>query len=139
MIEVLIAILVVALGVLSISRLQTNMIRANQSALLRSEASFQVYNMLDRLRSDRQAALNGVYDRDFADPRPSATACDALPDYVGLTLPVNETMEWLCAVETLPLGQGAITTNGNTITVSVQWDDSRGQEAAEVFTTVSEL
>ena len=139
MIEVLIAIVVVALGVLSISRMQTSMVRANQSALLRSEVSIQVYNMLDRLRSDRQAALNGVYDRGFDDARPSTTACEDLPDYVNLTLPVNETMEWLCALEKLPAGAGSIDTSGTIVTVAVRWDDSRGEEAAEVFTAVSEL
>lgn len=139
MIEVLIAILVVALGVLSISRLQTNMIRANQSALLRSEASFQVYNMLDRLRSDRQAALAGAYDRAFGDAKPSATPCANIPNYGSLTLVVNETMEWLCALDNLPLGTGSIATNGNIITVAVRWDDSRGDQAAVEFSTVSVL
>ena len=139
LIEVLIAIVVVALGVLAISRLQTNMIRANQSALLRSEASFQVYNMLDRLRADRQAALAGAYDRGFATARPSAADCVDIPDYVALTLVVNETMEWLCALDNLPAGAGAIAINGTIATVTVRWDDSRGQEAPVEFSTVSVL
>lgn len=139
LIEVLIAIVVVALGVLAISRLQTNMIRANQSALFRSEASFQVYNMLDRLRADRQAALAGAYDRGFATARPSAADCVDIPDYGALTLPANETMEWLCALDNLPAGAGSIAVNGVIATVTVQWDDSRGQEAAVEFSTVSVL
>ena len=84
MIEVLIAIVVVALGVLAIIRMQTNMVQANQSALLRSQATLLVYDMTDRLRVDRQNAINGLYDRAFDDDAPAAG-----------TLAGDETIEWL--------------------------------------------
>lgn len=129
MIEVLIAIVVVALGILAIIRMQTNMVQANQSALLRSQATLLVYDMTDRLRVDRQNAIAGVYDRAFDDAAPTAG-----------TLPANETIDWLNRIDdVLPLGEGAIESNGNVVTVSVRWDDSRGDEGLEVFATVAEL
>ncbi|EAQ95818.2 type IV pilus modification protein PilV [Congregibacter litoralis] len=129
MIEVLIAIVIVALGVLAIARLQTNMVRFNQSALLRSQASLFVYDLTDRMRADLQGAIDGDYNRDFA---------DAIP--VGGTLPADELAEWLTRIgERLPNGQGAVATAGDTITVSVRWDDSRGEEAVEVFSSTQQL
>lgn len=129
MIEVLIAIVVVALGVLAIIRMQTNMVRANQSALLRSQATLLVYDMTDRLRVDRFNASAGTYNRGFDDAVPA----------VG-SLPGRETAEWLTQVtETLPDGAGAIATNGMQITVSVRWDDSRSEQAVQIFSTSAEI
>ncbi|TCO76308.1 type IV pilus modification protein PilV [Chromatocurvus halotolerans] len=129
MIEVLIAIVVVALGVLAIIRMQTNMVRTNQSALMRSQATLLVYDMTDRLRVDRQSAIDGLYNRGFDDAVPG-----------GGTLLANETAEWLARVaEYLPQGAGAIASNGNLVTVSVRWDDSRGEQPAQVFSTSAEI
>lgn len=129
MIEVLISIVVVALGVLALARLQTNMVQSNQSALLRSQASLFVYDMTDRMRADLQGARDGLYNRGFG---------DAIPG--GGTLQGAEIANWLTRVgERLPNGQGAIATNGDLVTVSVQWDDSRGDQPAQVFSATQQL
>lgn len=129
MIEVLIAIVVVALGVLAVARLQTNMVRFNQSALLRSQASLLVYDLTDRMRADLQGAIDGLYNRDFTDALPGTG-----------TLQAAEVTEWLTrVVERLPNGEGAVATNGNFVTVSVRWDDSRGEEGLQVFTANQQL
>lgn len=129
MIEVLIAIVVVALGALAVARLQTNMVRFNQSALLRSQASLLVYDLSDRMRADLQGAIDGLYNRDFTDPVPA-----------GGTLQADELAEWLTRIgERLPQGQGAVATAGDAVTISVRWDDSRGEEALEVFSVTQQL
>ena len=129
LIEVLIAILVVALGVLAIARLQTNMVRFNQSALLRSQASLLVYDLTDRMRADLQGAIDGLYDRGFTDALPGTG-----------TLQAAELTEWLTRVdERLPNSEGAVATNGNFTTVSIRWDDSRGEEGLQVFTLTQQL
>jgi type IV pilus assembly protein PilV len=97
--------------------------------LLRSQASLFVYDLTDRMRADLQGAINGDYDRDFTDAVPG-----------GGTLPADELADWLTRIdERLPNGEGAVETNGNTITVSVRWDDSRGEEAVEVFSATQQL
>lgn len=129
MIEVLIAIVVVALGVLAVARLQTSMVRLNQSALLRSQASLLVYDLTDRMRVDLQAAVDSLYDRDFDDDLP-----------VPGTLQAAELTDWLARIdERLPGGEGAVATDGNFVTVSVRWDDSRGEEGVQVFTVTQQL
>jgi len=130
LIEVLIAIVVVALGVLAIIRMQTNMVKANQSALLRSQATFLVYDMADRLRVDRQSAITGLYDRAFDDELPAD----------GVSVEGTETRDWLVRIaDVLPAGEGAVVSNGVQATVSVRWDDSRGDQALEVFSMTTEL
>jgi len=129
LIEVLIAILVVALGVLGVARLQTSMLRSNQSALLRSQASLLAYDLSDRMRADIQAARDGLYNRDFTDALPSSG-----------TFQDDELAEWLTRVdERLPEGEGAVATAGDSVTISVRWDDSRGEEDAEVFAITQQL
>ena len=129
MIEVLVAIVLVALGVLAISRMQTNVVRANHSALLRSQASLLVYDLVDRMRVDRENAIAGVYNRAYTDSAPTAG-----------TLAGDELGEWLTRVgEQLPAGQGQVTQNGDRITVAVRWDDTRGEEALQEFATSTQL
>lgn len=130
LIEVLISIVVVALGVLAIIRMQTSMVQANQSALLRSQATFLVYDMADRLRVDRESAITGLYNRNFDDEMPSA----------GVSVVGTETRDWLERIDdVLPAGEGAIASNGNQVTVSVRWDDSRGEQVLEEFSMTTEL
>lgn len=129
MIEVLIALVVVSLGVLAISRMQTATVQANQGALLRTQASLLAYDMVDRLRADRVAALAGEYDHALGAAAPG----DA-------SLPASEVTDWLSDLQAyLPAADGAIVRRGDVIEVSVRWDDSRGEVAPQIFATATEL
>jgi type IV pilus assembly protein PilV len=129
MIEVLIAMIVVAVGVLGISRMQITMLRNNQSALLRSQASLLAYDVIDRMRADRQSALAGAYNHPLGDAAPSAS-----------TVPSAQLSDWLESIDTtLPSGVGGVALNGNVVEVTIRWNDSRGQDAPLVFTTAVEL
>ncbi|EED31051.1 type IV pilus modification protein PilV [gamma proteobacterium NOR5-3] len=129
MIEVLIAMVVVAVGVLGISRMQVTMLRNNQSALLRSQASILAYDMIDRMRADRQGAIAGDYDHTLGDTAPGTA-----------TVAAAQLSQWLTTLDsTLPAGDGGVSRNGQVVQVTVRWNDSRGQEAPLVFTTAVEL
>jgi len=129
MIELLIALVVVAIGVLGVSRAQLAMVKANHNALLRAHANTLAYDMSDRLRADRVAARAGAYDRTLDDGVPTGTTLTAL-----------ELADWLGALATtLPDGTGGIARAGDNLIVTVRWDETRGQGAAQVFTVVTEL
>jgi len=51
MIEVLVAVLVLAIGLLGVAALQTNALKNNQSAFQRSQASMLAYYMMDAMRA----------------------------------------------------------------------------------------
>lgn len=130
MIDVLIVIVVLAVGALAISRMQLEQLRANQSALQRSQVSILAYELVDIMRTDRQSALAAAYDRDFGDARPATVT----------PLANAELTRWLDALEArLPGGDGEVSTTGNTVTVSVRWLETRDPAAPTTFTAVSGL
>lgn len=128
LIEVLIAVLVMSIGLLGIAALQTTTVQFNRGAYLRSQATSLAYDIADRLRANRAAALNGDYDVDFADPAPDCAAPD------GDDVVEQDLSAWSMALAcTLPLGNGAIAVADGIATISISWDETRGQQAAETF------
>lgn len=115
LVEVLIAVLITATGVLGAAALQLNSVKFNQSANTRSSAVFLVNDMTDRLRSNRGLALIGSYD----------LAMDAgIP--TGDTINLIDQREWLTELALrLPSGDGSIARDGSTFTITVQWNEIR--------------
>lgn len=62
LLEVLIAVLVLAIGMLGMAALQAVTIKNSNSASARSLGVIQVYSLFDTLRLNRAAATNGVYN-----------------------------------------------------------------------------
>ncbi len=115
LIEVLIAVLITATGVLGASALQLNSVKFNQLANVRSTAVFLANDITDRMRANRAKALIGEYDLAIDAEAPT-----------GDTITEVDLREWLSELEQrLPGGDGSISRNGNALTVTVQWDESR--------------
>jgi type IV pilus assembly protein PilV len=131
-IEVMVALVILAIGLLGIAGLQLASLQHNHSAALRSNAIALCYDALDRMRANRDAASTGEYTTGFADPAPG-----------GASIAAQDLQEWKALLASLPSGAGEISSaaaGGRLLfTVTVQWDDSRGAEAAEQFQVVSEL
>src|SRR5690606_37396381 len=103
LIEVLIAVLVMSIGLLGIAALQTATVQFNRGAHLRSQATSLAYDIADRMRANRAAALADAYDVVFADPAP---ACGAP---AGDTVAEQDLSAWQMALAcALPLGNGQI-------------------------------
>lgn len=122
MIEVLVAVLVLAIGLIGLASLQGVSLQFNNSAYLRSQATNLAYDMADRVRANRRAALTtGAYDLAVVDPTPA-------PGTVAET----DLNEWRTALQNnLPVGTGGVevTLPGENLTIVVCWDDSRGAGA----------
>jgi type IV pilus assembly protein PilV len=128
LIEVLVALVVLSVGLLGLAALQSNAIEFNHDAYLRSQATILAYDIADRIRANRQAAVNGDYNSVFATTLP---ACNAA---VAGTVVQQDIDAWRRAlVCALPVGNGQIDWNNGTeiLTVTVRWDDSRGAIPAE--------
>lgn len=127
LVEVLVALLVLSVGLLGLAGLQLSGLRGNHSAYLRSQASVLAYDVIDRMRANRSAAMNGDYDLVFDE------ASD-LPDTSGSpTQAALDLAEWGATVlNTLPGSQASVDIDGsNIVTVSVQWDDTRADRATD--------
>lgn len=114
LLEVLVALVVLSLGILGVSGLITVSLKNGHSAMLRAQAAQHAYDMLDRMRVNRSAALNGKYDLAMAAPAPT-----------GSTLEDKDRAGWLAALATLPEGDGEISVGADgKATVKVQWDEA---------------
>ena len=123
LIEVLIALVVFSIGLLGLAGLQTLSLRFNTSAYYRTQATALANGLADRMRANREGALNGSYTADFDDPPPD---CDPAADDGGT--PADDLAAWRNALACqLPLGTGAVASNDNVFTITVQWDDSHGE------------
>ncbi|MBN1238034.1 MAG: type IV pilus modification protein PilV [Gammaproteobacteria bacterium] len=134
LLEVLIALLVLSLGLLGLAALQAATVEFNHEAYLRSQATNLAYDMADRMRANRQAALNGDYSVAFANPAP---ACG---NAGGASVAARDIAAWHGALAcTLPAGNGRIQVANGTVTIEVRWDESRGAEAPEMFEMATAL
>lgn len=130
--EVMIAVLILAVGLLGMAGLQGTGIRNNHSAYLRSQATIFAYDIIDRMRVNRPTALGGSYALAWADtPAAPGTNCHANA-CTGVEFAAFDLFEWTQTLANeLPSGDGSITSlnvGGRTIfRVIVRWDDTRGQ------------
>jgi type IV pilus assembly protein PilV len=135
--EVLIALVVLSVGLLGLASLQTNTLKFNQGAYLRSQATNLAYDLADRMRANRAAAITNAYDGvDYATTLPDCNPAGV----AGASVAERDISAWRIAlVCALPLGNGSIDTNGRSVTISVRWDESRGTGALEEFQMVTSL
>lgn len=114
LIEVLVALLVLAIGLLGLAALQAQGLRFNHDAYVRTQATHLAYDIIDRMRANPTSAA--AYTA--ADP---AAGCNPTTATV--------TMDLSCWYETLglalPGGDGLISANGtaNFFDVTVRWID----------------
>lgn len=142
LLEVLIAIIVLAFGLLGFALLQTANVRFVQSANYRTQATNLAYDLLDQMRSNRfQSAW--YTDATFSANTVTVSGCSR-PLGADLAITSNIT-RWKCQV-VQALGEGASATvlnaNGQ-VTVGISWGDQRwdasNPDAKTTFTLVSQL
>jgi len=135
LLEVLIAVLVLAFGLLGIAGLLFGTLKADTSSTMKQQAVQLAYDAVDRLRANQNAAKSGHYDVDNrttsgtpsypSAPTPDCASANCSPTQLA----AFDTWYWLAKeIKPLPMGSGAIVTEAsgrNTlVTVTVQWDDS---------------
>lgn len=131
LVEALVALLALSIGLLGVAGLQLTGLRSNVSAAWRTQATYLSYDILDRIRANRDArtAYATVYG--------ATSVCD------GTSVTICDLAQWkanLAAV--LPGGDGAVTVGGtdNTVvTVTIRWNDSRIAGDNLVFTMRSRI
>lgn len=131
MIELLVAIVVLALGLLGFALLQTMSLRFAQSANYRTQATNLAYDLLDQMRANRfQAAwYSGTAGANFTDGEAVRAACvdDDWPHPVGTVTVAQSIERWQCqVVDTLgPSANATITHVNGVVQVSISWGDQR--------------
>ncbi|WGT31007.1 type IV pilus modification protein PilV [Pseudomonas marginalis] len=132
LIEVLVAVLILAVGLLGAVMLQLNALKYTDSSRMTSQASFIAYDMLDRIRANSGAD----YSLRRGARAPASTATTSVRD---VDLRDFEANIRGFAGES---GKGSVAVSADEVTVSISWDDSRGANtpgARETFTLTSRL
>jgi len=75
MIEVLLAVVVLAIGLLAGSKMQLLGLNATQGAMMRSHATMAVNDIIDRMRVNADGVLAGAYDGASTDSPPADPGC----------------------------------------------------------------
>lgn len=133
LLEVLISIVILSIGLLGLAGLQATSLQANQNAHYTSQANLLAYDIVDRMRANRQAARSGDYNIDIGDGVPSGgsqaardlqrwneLAEDLLPQEVPDPAPAS------------PLSFGSVDVDGDgVVTVVMGWFDSRASDPDE--------
>ena len=130
LIEVLIAVLVMAIGLLGIAAMQATALRNSQSSLERSQAVIQSYGILDAMRANLDVARAGTYNTaDFVCDPPAAAGSLVAADQARWLASIEESMgEDACGRIQCDVIAGSQSRN---CTITVRWDDTRGTEGAE--------
>lgn len=118
MIEVLITMIVVALGLLGQAALTANSSKANNAALMRSQATLLAYDIIERVRLNRDLAVLGQLNANYA-----VSGTDPSDSITGTTIQKNELRSWKANIEqALPSGDGYVNVDGGGIvTVKIRW------------------
>lgn len=121
MIEVLVAVVILAFGMLGLLGLQTKALTLNQSSLQRSQATALTDDILDRLRTDKANAKLGRWNTLIGASSTSIT---------GSNLWETDLRDWKQQVETLlPQGAASVNVSAGTVTIIIQWEDTQGRDA----------
>ena len=127
MIEVLVALIVLALGLLGFALLQTMNLRYTQSANYRTQATNLAYDLLDQMRANRLSAAQ-YSAATFAAGTVTDTACSRP---TGASIPIggddSVVARWQCqVVQALgPQASANVTYNAGTATVLISWGEER--------------
>ena len=122
MIEILVTVLVIAIGILGVASTQVVSLQMNTQSQSRSQAVLLAEDILDRIRANpgnpaayalaagsAQGANNGACDTSFVPANASVTA--------------NDIAAWENSLACLlPAAERTIAVNGNTVTVTIDWD-----------------
>lgn len=147
LIEVLVAMTVLAVGILGINAMQTSTLKANQNSYMRTQAVYLAQDIVERVRSNAQGAEAGAYN----DPTPVANAnCQTTTGCTAAQMAANDVAQWEAAVAAaLPSGAGVVcqdaspddgtsaapacSNTGTLYTVKIWWDDDRDGTASERY------
>ncbi|NIB40252.1 type IV pilus modification protein PilV [Pseudomaricurvus alkylphenolicus] len=95
MIEVLITLVILSVGLLGVSAMQLTSLKVNHGAYSRSQAVILANDIIDRMRANREAFLDGDYDDlDTSATIPSSQNCGATDGCTPAQLATQDFREW---------------------------------------------
>ena len=137
LVELLVTVVILAIGLLGMAGLQTTGLSANQSAYHRSQATIAISDIIDRMRSNATGVTNDAYvaDGNTLTVNTSSTITDqeCIDNTAGCTpaeLATHDIAQWARYfsttdgnIPTLPNASGAIARTGSNYTATITWEE----------------
>lgn len=128
LLEVLITVVILAVGLLGIATLQALGMQETHSAHARSQASLMAYDIMDRMRNNRTLALSATdYHMSYGDSTPFTNNC-ALTTCTPAETAAYDLAMWTANIAaTLSQGEGEIVFDATNqiYSVGIRWRDLR--------------
>jgi type IV pilus assembly protein PilV len=107
MVEVLVALVVLAIGLLGIAALYLNSLQSGRTAIYRTQAVTLAADIADRIRMNRTA--QAAYDSPFADAEAPVGACATTGGCTDIQLASTDLFNWKATIaQRLPDGEGQV-------------------------------
>lgn len=120
LIEIMVTLVLVAIGLSGMMMMQVRGLEQNQSAYLQTQAIALASGLADRMRLNKQAALNDLYQLAKSDSAADFAAPAQKP--VDKNLAYHDLNTWLAWVETaLPNGDAQIARNKQVVHITLSW------------------
>lgn len=147
LIEVLISMLVLAMGILGISAMQIGSLKNNQNSYMRTQAVFHSLDIVERMLSNQAGVEAGNYN----DPTPVFTAaCQTAAGCTAAQMAANDVAVWEASIASgLPSGSATVCLDstsddgtaaapacdslGSIYAVKIWWDDNRDGTADQRY------
>lgn len=135
MVEVLVALVIFAFGMLGLAGLQSKALTFSHVSLKRSQATALTDDVLDRMRADRANAKAKRWDTDLD---------KSASDITGTEIYATDLKDWKASLEQLlgPTSKGSIAVDdAGLVTVIIQWHEGNatGGDASQQMKTISQL
>jgi type IV pilus assembly protein PilV len=133
LIEALVALVVLAIGLLGIAALNLDALRSGRTAIYRTQAINLASDMADRIRANRQGRNDYVLLLTEASPDPAITAasCETTVGCSNAEMARNDLARWRQAVAgLLPAGNGSV----NVVTLGATEQDLSSYEITITWT-----
>lgn len=121
LIEALVALVVLSIGLLGVAALQLTSLKTNHSSAMRSQATFLAYDIIDRMRANRDAAKAGNYDIALGGNRTAGSVADN--DIIAWKQNIAQTLPAIDNAGTPEPADGSIVRAGGVFTVTIRWAD----------------
>lgn len=142
LLEVLVALVVLSIGLLGVSKIQALGLRASTDSNLRTEATFMANDMIERMRANRPSADSGYYAGIVYNAidctNPPAKICSegtagTANDCTTTEMADEDAHNWYCRVTaSLPNAAVAVSQAASVYSVQISWDglDEEGNTQA---------
>ncbi|MDS4020691.1 MAG: type IV pilus modification protein PilV [Candidatus Competibacter sp.] len=111
LLEVLVALIVLSVGLLSLAGMQVIGLRTNHSAYMRTQATIQSYDIIDRMRANIRGIRDGYYNNPSVSGSAGTqnTACESTSGCNSQQMAAHDLFRWNQAIaDVLPNGVGVV-------------------------------